>query len=267
MNLHGSGVGSGSLGRIRVVAENTFLESVRDRTLTVPVILAVIMIGAGLFTRTLSLGQHGKLLQDFGLASVCFFSDVLVILAVTTTLARGVGQGTVLHILSKPVRRGELILGKYGGVLGVVLLNVLVILGGLHLALLLVKAGGSVGVLWAVGLAIVEVMVVGALSVFFSVVSSPVLAMIFSGFGVLIGHATADIRELASRLGSESARAMGECLYYILPNLEIFNVRAAAVHGYPIEVGYVALALVYGILYATVVLFAAIWIFERRDLV
>jgi ABC-type transport system involved in multi-copper enzyme maturation permease subunit len=255
-----------SLSRVGVVAESTFLECVRDRTLAVPLVLAGLLISAALFTRTLSLGQQSKLLQDFGLAGLCFFSNVLAILAVTTSVSRGVERGSLLPLLARPVRRGELLLGKFGGVMGVVLINVLVILAGLFLALFLVRSHGSSGMLWAAGLSVMEVMVVGALAVLFSVISSPVLAMMFSGLAMLIGHTTADIRELASRIGGDLAHTAGDVLYYVLPNLEIFDVRAAAVHGYPIEPGYVASAVIYGVLYAAVLLFVATWIFERRDL-
>lgn len=254
-----------SLGRVRVIAESTFLEAVRDRALVVPVALAALLIGASLFTRTLSLGQQAKLLQDFGLAGLSFFSNVLVILAVTTSVARELDRGTLLPVLAKPVRRGELVLGKYGGVLGVVLVNIGAILAALVLALVLIRSTWSAGLFWAAALSMVEVMVVGAVAVLFSVVSSPVLAMIFSGVTMLIGHTTVDLRELALRIGGSWAHAVGEFLYYSLPNLEIFDVRAAAVLGYPIEASYLASAFLYGGLYATVLLFAAAWIFERRD--
>ncbi|MCK4545840.1 MAG: ABC transporter permease [Candidatus Eisenbacteria sp.] len=266
MKTHDSESGGSRLSRIRVVAGSTFLESVRDRTLAVPVLLAGLLIGGAFLSRTLSLGQHGKMLQDFGLAGLCLFSNVLVILAVTTSLSRSVEQGTLLPMLAKPLRRGELLLGQYGGVLGVVLVSALAIMGALCLGLVLVGTPVSGGLLLAAGLTMVEVMVVGALAVFFSAVSSPVLATVFAGFAMLIGHTTADVRELGVHIGGRAARAIGEVLYYALPNLEIFDVRAAAVHRYPISLEYVGFAVLYGVLYATVVLFAASWVFERRDL-
>ncbi len=266
MNGRSLKIKKGRVGRVGAIAECTFLESVRDRTLSVPVLLAGLMIGGALFTRTLSLGQQAKLLQDFGLAGICFFSDVLVILAVTATLARGVDRGTVFPILTRPVPRGELILGKYGGVLAVVVLNIVAVLAGLHVALFLIGAGGSSGILWAAALSVVEVAVVGSLAVLFSVTCSPVVAMVFAGLMMFIGHATADVRELAARIGEPWAQTIGELFYYTLPNLEIFDVRAAAVHGYPIDSGYLIWAFLYGILYAAVVLWVAIWIFGRRDL-
>ena len=72
MNGQSLKIGKGCVGRVGAIAECTFLESVRDRTLSVPVLLAGLMIGGALFTRTLSLGQQVKLLQDFGLAGICF---------------------------------------------------------------------------------------------------------------------------------------------------------------------------------------------------
>ena len=50
-----------------------------------------------------------------------------------------------------------------------------------------------------------------------------------------------------------------------LPDLESFNLTLEAVHGLPISAADVWLALVYGAGYATLVLFAAVAVFSRRD--
>jgi ABC-type transport system involved in multi-copper enzyme maturation permease subunit len=256
-----------SLDRIRVIAESTFLESVRDRALAVPLLLGGLMLGAALFTRTLSLGCQGKLIQDFGLAGMCLSTDVLVILTVAATLARGMDRGAVLPVLVKPVRRSELLVGKFGGVLAVGCVNIALLLLGLYASMLLLRTTGSPGILWAAALAAVEAAVVAAFAVLFSVVSSPVPAMVFGGLTMLIGHASMDVHDLAGQMGNSSARVAGDVLYWLLPNLEVFDVRGAAVHGLPIAPSYVASAVVYGALYAALVLFASVWAFERRDLV
>jgi len=266
MRVEWAGQHERSIRRVGVIARGAFLEAVRDRILVVPLMFAVLLIGVALSTRTLSLGHHVKILQDFGLAGISFFSDILVLLAVATSLARELERGSILPVLAKPVRRGELLLGKYVGILLVVLVNIVSILVGLRLALMLVGGPWSNGILWAAALSMVEVAVVGAVAVFFSVVTSPLLAMIFGGLAMFIGHMTLDLRELGVKIGSRWAHAAGDVLYYTLPNLEIFDVRGAAVHGYPIGSAYLFSAFVYGALYAAVVLFASSWAFQRRNL-
>ena len=54
-------------------------------------------------------------------------------------------------------------------------------------------------------------------------------------------------------------------LYYLLPNLAPFDVKAQVVHGQAIAPGYVLLTGAYALVYITVVLVAAAWIFGRKD--
>jgi len=56
-----------------------------------------------------------------------------------------------------------------------------------------------------------------------------------------------------------------ELLYRALPDLGAFDLTMHAARGIPIEVSDVALPLLYAAGYATLVLVAATWIFQRRD--
>ena len=55
--------------------------------------------------------------------------------------------------------------------------------------------------------------------------------------------------------------------FFALPNLERFNLKAAAIHRDSIELGWLLMSTGYGVLYAVVVLMAAVLVFERRDFV
>jgi hypothetical protein len=54
-------------------------------------------------------------------------------------------------------------------------------------------------------------------------------------------------------------------LYYVLPNLVPFDVKAQVVHAEPVTWAYIGLTLAYGTTYVAVLLLAAIWVFSRRD--
>jgi len=51
----------------------------------------------------------------------------------------------------------------------------------------------------------------------------------------------------------------------VLPNLDLFDVRTAAVHGFPIEAGHVLWAVVYMALYSIGLVIAAEFVFRRRE--
>jgi hypothetical protein len=55
-------------------------------------------------------------------------------------------------------------------------------------------------------------------------------------------------------------------VYYVLPNLDRFNVRAAVIHGDAIPLEFIALQTAYGMGWAILLILAASLAFSRRDL-
>ena len=70
----------------------------------------------------------------------------------------------------------------------------------------------------------------------------------------------------ARELGVEAAaNLLTTILYWVLPNLSPFDVRAAVVHGQPVPVAYMVLSAGYAALYITGLIVAAAAVFARRD--
>src|SRR6185436_4249106 len=174
---------------------------------------------------------------------------------------------TIYAIFSKPVGRGEFLLGKYLGLCLTLLVNVVVMGLGVSLALVYVSGGWDplVLVIWpAVLLLYLELMIITAIALLFSSFSSPALSALLTFFVFIIGHFSADLKGLASSLGSTSARWFFASLYYLLPNLSNYSFITPAAHGQAPALGFVAMTTVYAIFYIAVVLAAATLIFSRR---
>ena len=63
----------------------------------------------------------------------------------------------------------------------------------------------------------------------------------------------------------EPLRTVVECLYYVIPHLEFYDLRDLVVHNWPlIEWTYIGLALLYALVYMTVFLIAACLVFRRK---
>ena len=58
---------------------------------------------------------------------------------------------------------------------------------------------------------------------------------------------------------------IARALYYLLPNLAPFNVRAEVVYGLPVSASHVGFTLLYALIYSSALLVAAVAIFRRRD--
>lgn len=104
-----------------------------------------------------------------------------------------------------------------------------------------------------------------AIAIFFSTFSSTTLSAILSLGLYIIGHLTADLKNLAEKSESGVTSWIMSALYYLFPNLEALNIKGQAAVGIPVDFGYLLLATLYGMLYAAVLIAGACLVFQRRD--
>ena len=256
------------LGRITAIAGNAFREAVRDRVLYNLVLFVLLLTGAAVFIGELSGGQERKIIVDLGLSAMLLFGVFIAIFVGVGLVYKEIERRTVYTIFAKPVSRGEFLVGKYLGLCLTLLVNVLVMGGGVSLALMYVSDGIDPLVLriWpAILLLYVELMIVTGVALLFSSFSSPALSALLTFFVFIIGHFSADLKSLATSMGSVSARWFFAALYYVLPNLANLSFITPAAHGEVPEAAYVARTLLYSLLYITVILAAATMIFRHRN--
>jgi Cu-processing system permease protein len=117
----------------------------------------------------------------------------------------------------------------------------------------------------AVALILLELMLVTAIALFFSTFSTPILSAAFT-FGFFIaGHFSRDLRGFEQVVESPWAARLAAGLYFVLPHLAQFDVKAQVVHAQPVPFGYLAASAAYAGLYIGMLLVAAMLIFSRRD--
>ncbi len=250
--------------RAWAIARNTFREAIRDRILYGLLAFALLMIASSAAFASLSIGQQERFTKDLGLAAISVISVLMSTFLGISLVSKEVDRRTIYTILSKPVRRWEVVLGKYAGLAATVGVNVLVMGAGLALLTALMGWWGD-SVAAAVLLILVEALVLTAIATLFSTFTTPTLAAIFTLGLFVVGHLTVALRAVTARAESVSVRLLGEALFRILPNLEAFNVKGRVAVGDPVGALEVAVAAGYGLLYATAVLVVAALVFERRE--
>lgn len=252
--------------RVTAIAGNTVREAVRNKVLYVLLFFALVLISTGVLLSALSYVERDRILQDVGLASIRMFGVAMAIFLGVGLIHKEVDRRTIYTVLSKPVSRAEFLVGKYLGLLVTLWLQVLVMGAGFAAVSLLADAPLTAGHATAIGLAGVEVALMGAIATLFSSFSTPILSGLFSIGLYLVGHLTRDLRELGIASGSESTANITQWLYRVLPDLESLNLSIQAVHGLPISAAEVGLALVYATAYIVGLLVLATLLFQRRDL-
>jgi ABC-type transport system involved in multi-copper enzyme maturation permease subunit len=262
--------------RIIAIALNTFREAIRNKVLYLLLLFALLLIGSARALGQISLHEEGRVTRDIGLGGIELFSVLIAIFVGVNLVYKELDKKTVYSLIPKPMRRFEFILGKFGGMVLTLAVQV-AIMSALLIALLLVLGSTAAElspVVRAIALLFDEVVVITAVAVFFSTFTSPILSGAFALGEFVIGHFQPEMQELIAKLQSPSLRVTLRACSRLFPDLHMFYVsgsmldgRYVTVHAEYVDWSYVATATSYGFLYAACALLFAIAIFSRRDFV
>jgi Cu-processing system permease protein len=260
------------------IAVNVFRESVRDKVLYNLVLFAILMMGASVLIGQLTAGQDVKIIKDLGLSATSVFGLFIAVFIGIGLVSKEVERRSVYALLAKPIRRSQLVIGKYIGLALTLAVNVGVMAVAQY-AVLAYMAWGvpeparlaweapalDPALLVAIGLILVELMLVTAIAVFFSTFSTPILSAALTFALFVVGHFSTDLRNFQDVVDSPAAGRVTRGLYWVLPNLAQFDVKMNVVHGLPVPYGYVALAVAYAAAYIAMLLAVSTYVFSRRD--
>jgi ABC-type transport system involved in multi-copper enzyme maturation permease subunit len=263
---------------VGAIAVNTFREAVRDKVLYNLVLFAILMMGASYLLGQLTAGQDVKIIKDLGLSATSVFGLFIAVFIGIGLVSKEVERRSVYSLLPKPIHRYQLVLGKYAGLMLTLVVNLALMTLAFY-AVLLYAAWGidpevqrawdapalDPALLTAIGLILLELLLITAIALFFSTFSTPLLSAAFT-FGLfIVGHFSNDLRNFNQVLDSPAAVGLARAMYWVLPNLGQFDVKSQVVHGQPVPLGYVALTSGYAALYTAMLLSIAVYVFSRRD--
>jgi len=260
------------------IAVNVFRESVRDKVLYNLVAFAILLIAASYLLGQLTAGQDVKIIKDLGLAATSMFGLFIAVFIGIGLVSKEVERRSIYSLLAKPIHRYQLVLGKYAGLTLTLVVNVSIMAAALYAVLLYMAwgTGPDVQRTWdapaldpalveAIGLILVELMLITAIALFFSTFSTPILSAAFT-FGLfIVGHFTTDLRNFDQVINSEAAARVARALYWVLPNLSQFDVKSQVVHGVHVPAGYLLNTAGYAGLYIGMLLTISMFVFSQRD--
>lgn len=264
---------------ILTIARNAFLESVRDKVLYNLVFFAIGLILFSLMLGEWSVFAKEAVIKDFTLAVMSVVGLLMSIFVGIGLIQKEIQRKTVLTLLAKPLPRWHFIVGKYIGLLMVLGVNLAVMTLCFFTVLLLIGGGVQPKLLLAIYLIFVEMAVVVAAALLFSAFSTPTLSALFTLGLYAAGHLAGDVfnhlafvRRFGTRLPgspvvSEWQETLIQFIYYIIPNLENFNIRGRIVYNLPLGDHYVLYTSLHGLAYvAAYLLIASLW-FNKRDFI
>ena len=264
---------------IGLVALHVFRDSVRDKVLYSIVAFAVVLMAVSYLIGQLTAGQDLKIIKDLGLAAMSLLGLFIAVFIGIGLIAREIDRRSIYAVLAKPVRRHELLLGKYLGLVGTLFVNLAVMALAYYAVLAYIGATISEAalkaapapamdprLLLAVLMIGLELALVTAVALFWSTFSSSALLSAGLTLGLYIaGQFGADLKNFEQVVESPAVGMVGRALYYLLPKFAAFDIKAEGVHALPLRPGYLALTAGYAVVYIALLLTASVMIFARRD--
>ncbi len=262
---------------ISTIAFNAFRETVRDKILYNLVIFALGLICFSLVLGEWSVLGAEKVIKDFTLAVMSISGLLMSIFVGIGLVQKEIQRKTALTLLAKPIPRWYFIVGKYLGLLAVLLINLSVMTVFFYAILWFGHYHPDWRLLGAIYLIYWEMAVIVAVALLFSSFSTPTLSAVFTLGVYVAGHLSGDIlnhiafiKKYGSRLPgnpevSPWTEGIAKATYYFIPNLENFNIRGRVVYDLPVPENYLVLTTIYGMSFiGAILLITCLW-FNRRD--
>ena len=251
---------------ILAISQNVFRRALRSKIFTVLLVFAIGLIFLSRVFEFLTFTAEIKLIKDIGLASIAFFTALITIFLSGETITGEIEERTIYTVLSKPVSRQGLILGKFLGIVWAILAT-LTITGVAFFILLCLKQRTIPGMVFeALFFIFLEAAVISSIAIMFSSLSSSTTtSTVFTFFIYVLGHFNPQLRFLGEGTKEALAKWAIKIIVWILPNLEYFNVREKATQNIPIPPAFVGKATLYALIYILAMLTIAYLFLRKRE--
>ncbi|NOY75953.1 MAG: hypothetical protein GXP32_09230 [Kiritimatiellaeota bacterium] len=240
------------MSEVMAIASGTWQRILRMQVVYFLVLCVLILIGSAYRYDVLSLGMHKNLMVDVSLV-LNSIAAILIAVSITFEIPREIREGVASTLLSKPLGRTHYIVGKLVGIsVSGIVITLLIALG---FCLVFSTAFDKVGMSMIQGhlLVVASVIPMSAVGVLFAVFVPDSLAAILTALVIWLGH-SASITTIPVLYGG------------IIPDFNLFNLKAEASYGYTIQWGYVGLVILWGISFAVFLTSISTLIFNKKDL-
>ncbi len=249
------------------IARQTVREALRRRVMWVFLISGIFLIALGPVFNFLGPRDSQTILKSLGLAAILLAGLFITIVTCIYLIPVEIERRTIYTVLSKPVQRYEFVLGKFLGGFFTVFINIaamgIVFLIMLKFQLKTVPPEMIKGVV----MTFFQMLLLAALTIFFSTFATPVVNF-FLSFGIFLVGNLSSVTESLMTNKNAGAKYVGTIVHYILPNFGNFNIQNALIHPtqeIANERAFYTNNIIYAIIYSAVLLTLAILIFDRRE--
>jgi ABC-type transport system involved in multi-copper enzyme maturation permease subunit len=268
--------------KVAAIARTTTKEAIAQPLFYVILAIGIFAIIIFPFIPYNTFGEDIKMLKAEGLTLIKILAVVLALWTASVSIADEIEGRTALTLLSKPIGRRQLILGKFLGIVAHVAI-VFVVLGALFLSSVSYKVVYDAResssaepsteqcleemrqITPGLALAFLEAVILASISVAISTRLPMMANLTICASIYVLGHLVPVV--VSSSVGQFAIVGfVAGLLSVILPVLDHFSIETAISTGQKVPLLYLGWATVYCLLYSAVAMFVALLLFEDRDL-
>lgn len=246
------------------IASVTLREVLRRKVQVNLLLFGSLVIAASFMISKLTIGEQHRILSDLGLSAATAIGTLIAVFVGSSLVSGDIERRVLLPVVAKPASRTQYLLGRFLGLAASLLLN-LVAMALVLAAVLSVEAGSlsplDASLAAALAMLGIQLVVVAAVAILFSSITSTTLAAIFTLAVAIAGHLTNEVRAI----WQGDATWVATLVWYVVPNLGALSLNGSVIYRAPPPPG-TWIAAAYGLLYAATALALASFSFERRDL-
>lgn len=249
-----------------LIAKYTFKEIIKSK-----ILLNVFLLGIALFIVTyvaynFTYGEPSRVALDFGLGILSLSSVAIALFIGVGLLSEELKNRTVYMIISRPVPRHSFILGKIMGLIGVLIVNILLL--SILTLLCFFFTGGEYSSLisWTILYTVLDAIIVLLLVSFFSLLTSPILSVIFTIGLYISGHAIDAAKATTFAKNAPGLEEVISLYQFILPAFHKLNIKDFVLYKQNLEWSFLVSTFGYGVLYALFLVFVSIVVFEKKNI-
>lgn len=268
--------------KIAAIARTTAKEALSQPLFGVLLALGIFALLLSPFMSYYTFGEDIKMLKAEGLTLIKILAVVLALWTASVSIADEIEGRTALTLLSKPVTRRQLIVGKFLGIIIPVAI-VFIVLGALFLSTVSYKVvydaretaspepesaqcmAEMIQITPGLALAFLEAVTLASISVAISTRLPMMANMVICVSVYALGHLVTVLVETAQGQFA-IVGFVADLLALVIPVLDFFSIETAISTGQEVPAIYLGSATLYAVLYCTVALFVALLLFEDRDL-
>ena len=252
---------------IFIITVNTFREFIRDRIFYAIIVVSILFSIISLLLGQLTYIQQSRIALDLGLAFLEFSTIILAIFLGSTIIFREIEKQTVFTLLIRPITRGQFLIGKFLGLLAIVI-SALVFLSLVLLVILYQMTNLNFD--WSF-LAVIygfclQAAVLISITMVLGVIVRPILTVPLTIGALLIGKWTSTLYYFLDK--SEVFQILNKMLPYMIPSFERWDWKSEALQEVMVlNIDMIIYASIYAFSWICVLQAITYLIFRKKDLV